>query len=83
MSLPPPTAVTVQAGIATAISLGSFNDGAGAGPYSVTVQWGDNSSPTTFSLPIDGLAGIAEPYLYESRHRHDHGDRHRCERRRE
>ena len=57
VSLPPPTAVTVQAGIATAISLGSFNDGAGAGPYSVTVQWGDNSSPTTFSLPSTGSLG--------------------------
>ena len=57
VSLPAPTAVTVQAGIATAISLGSFNDGAGAGPYSVAVQWGDNSSPTTFSLPTTGSLG--------------------------
>jgi hypothetical protein len=60
LSAPAVTAAAGQsadAGIAKAFALGSFSDVAAEGPWSVDVNWGDNSQDTTFTAATAGSLG--------------------------
>jgi hypothetical protein len=65
-----PSSASAQPGVATAISLGSFSDAAGAGPYTVLVQWGDGSTPTSYSLSSAGSLG-SETHTFVSQGSYD------------
>jgi hypothetical protein len=47
----------VLAGVPTSITLGSFTDPAGKGPYTVVVIWGDGSPDSSFSVSAAGSLG--------------------------
>jgi hypothetical protein len=46
-----------QLGVAATLDLGSFADGCNFGPYDVTVDWGDNTTDTTFQATAPGALG--------------------------
>ena len=55
LSLPP--AQQAIAGVPKSVSLGSFSDAGAAGPFIVTVGWGDGSPANAFTLPNAGSLG--------------------------
>jgi hypothetical protein len=50
MAIQPPMDQNSVEGAAHAFQLGSLTDSAGAGPWNVTVQWGDSTPDTTFQV---------------------------------
>ena len=50
-------AQSAKAGAAATVSLGSFADPGGTGPYAATVSWGDGSANTTFAVSGPGSLG--------------------------
>src|SRR5437868_3169316 len=56
-SLTSPGDQSANEGASTAFSLGSLTDADGDGPWSVIVDWGDNSPTTTFSATSTGSLG--------------------------
>jgi hypothetical protein len=61
----PPGVQVARPGVATAISLGAFADPDSAGPWSVTVDWGDATARTTFSAATPGDL-TAQPHAYRA-----------------
>ncbi|MEX2175896.1 MAG: hypothetical protein WD872_16160 [Pirellulaceae bacterium] len=60
IQLTPPGPVTVLQGIPHPIPLGSFIDvSVDAGPWTVTVDWGDGTTETSFETLVQGPLGIA------------------------
>src|SRR5579871_4846022 len=58
LTVTPPANQTATAGTATPFNLGSFSDTTpGASSWTVTVNWGDNTSPTTFTTNSQGSLG--------------------------
>jgi hypothetical protein len=56
---------TVAEGALKGYDLGSFTDGNGAGPWGVTVSWGDGSPNTTYFLNSAGSLGTQFHYYAE------------------
>ncbi len=54
ITVTPPAAVSVDAGVSTAFGLGTLADVGAAGPYKVTVNWGDGTADTVFSQAAAG-----------------------------
>jgi predicted outer membrane repeat protein len=55
MSITAPASQSASQGVAASINLGAFTDAnASAGPWSVSLNWGDGSAPTTFSTSGTG-----------------------------
>jgi hypothetical protein len=52
-----PDAAAASEGAATPIALGAFADPGSAGPWSVTVDWGDGTARTTFATAAPGPLG--------------------------
>ncbi len=60
----PPANQTAQAGATANFNLGSFSDpGLNDAPWSVVVNWGDNTSNNSFSETAQGSLGVA-PHTY-------------------
>ena len=57
ITVTPPATQTVVGGVATSIKLGSFTDPGGKGPFTVDVNWGDDSPDTVFSVTATGSLG--------------------------
>jgi PKD repeat protein len=64
ISVSPPADQTAIAGQTVLVALGSFTQANGAGPYTVTVNWGDGSSGH-FSV-ADAGAIPSEAHIYAS-----------------
>jgi hypothetical protein len=69
VNTPPGPAVTTPAnasaipGVSTAFALGSFSDpGANDGPWTVKVNWGDSSTPATFTATTQGALNATHTY---------------------
>jgi hypothetical protein len=52
-----PANQNAAAGSPTSFNLGSFADADAAGPWTVTVNWGDGSAQTTFTASVQGSLG--------------------------
>jgi CSLREA domain-containing protein len=62
----PPADQGGTAGVATALTLGSFADANGAaGPWAVAVDWGDGSTATTFTANVPGSLGT-QTHTYQA-----------------
>jgi CSLREA domain-containing protein len=53
----PPANQTASVGVAATISLGSFTDASSAGPWTITINWGDSSTASTVSTTNQGSLG--------------------------
>jgi hypothetical protein len=61
----PPSAQTATAGVSTSFALGSFTESGATAPFSVSVDWGDGTADTTFSLTSAGTI-TAQNHTYAS-----------------
>jgi VCBS repeat-containing protein len=59
----PAAAQTASEGASTSFDLGAFSDPGSDGPWTVNVNWGDNSAPTLFSASSAGAIGT-QTHLY-------------------
>ena len=61
-----PSDQTAVEGASTLIDLGSFSQSGGSGPWTVTADWGDGSTNSTFSADSQGSLGtVAHTYAEE------------------
>jgi CSLREA domain-containing protein len=54
----PPSSQNATAGTPASLNLGSFADAAGAGPWTVSVNWGDGTAATAFTVTAQGSLGM-------------------------
>jgi uncharacterized repeat protein (TIGR03803 family) len=59
----PPATELATAGVAQSFVLGTLAETGATGPYTVTVNWGDGTAATTFSLAAAGTI-TAQPHTY-------------------
>jgi hypothetical protein len=57
VTVTPPAAQSVVAGVAASIKLGSFTDPGGKGPFTIEIDWGDGSSDNSFPVSAAGSLG--------------------------
>ena len=57
VTVTPPPAQSVVAGVPAPIKLGSFTDPGGKGPFTVYVEWGDGSADSFFPISAVGSLG--------------------------
>ena len=51
---PPPSSQTATAGVVQSFALGTFSETGATGPFSVSVNWGDGTADTVFSMALPG-----------------------------
>jgi CSLREA domain-containing protein len=61
----PPSSQNATAGTPASFYLGSFADAAGAGPWTVSVNWGDGTAVTTFTATAQGALGT-QTHTYQA-----------------
>ena len=61
ITLTPPANAAATAGVARSFALGSFTEVSATAPYTVTLNWGDGSADTTFTM---AGAGTVTPQMH-------------------